>query len=72
MAKKKYTINDKINLIVRVLFVIAFIETILSSVLENDYLSIINAFTAVLGFTLTFIPEAVENITKTASASGAE
>lgn len=64
MAKKKYTINDKINLIVRVLFVIAFIETILTSVLENDYSSIINAFTAVLGFTLTFIPEAVENITK--------
>ena len=64
MAKKKYTINDKINLIVRVLFVIAFIETILTSVLENDYSSTINAFTAVLGFTLTFIPEAVENITK--------
>lgn len=64
MAKKKSTINDKINLIVRVLFVIAFIETILTSVLENDYSSIINAFTAVLGFTLTFIPEAVENITK--------
>lgn len=64
LAKKKSTINDKINLIVRVLFVIAFIETILTSVLENDYSSIINAFTAVLGFSLTFIPEAVENITK--------
>lgn len=64
MTNKKTTVNDKINLIVRVLFVVAFLETVISSVLENDYSGIINAFTAVLGFSLTFIPEAVENITK--------
>lgn len=62
--KKKMTVNQKINIVVRGLFILAFIETVLTSVLENDYSSIINAFTAVLGFALTFIPEAVENITK--------
>lgn len=62
--KKKMTVNQKINIVVRGLFVLAFIETIFTSVFENDYSSIINAFTAVLGFALTFVPDAVENITK--------
>lgn len=62
--KKKMTVNQKINIVVRGLFVLVFLETILTSVFENDYSSIINAFTAVLGFALTFVPDAVENITK--------
>lgn len=62
--KKKMTVNQKINIVVRGLFVLAFLETVMTSVFENDYTSIINAFTAVLGFALTFVPDAVENITK--------
>lgn len=57
-------LNEKINLVVRVLFVTAFIETVLTSIIENDFSSIINAFTAILGFVLTFIPATIESITK--------
>lgn len=64
MTLRKRTLNEKINLAVRVLFVLAFFETVLTSVIENDYSSIINAFTAVMGFVLTFIPETIESITK--------
>ncbi len=62
--KKPLTTTQKINITIRILFALAFFETILFSFLKNDFSSIINAFTAVLGFSLTFIPETVENITK--------
>lgn len=61
---RKRTINQKINLAVRILFVLTFLETIITSVVEKDFSSIINAFTAVLGFLLTFVPETVENLSK--------
>ncbi|MDO5477533.1 MAG: hypothetical protein Q4G23_00020 [Clostridia bacterium] len=61
---KKRTLDGKINFVVRILFVIAFAETIIFAVLTKDSSNIINAFTALLGFALTFVPEAVENISK--------
>ncbi len=61
---KKRAINQKINLIVRVTFIVAFLETVITSVYENNYSGIINAFTAILGFILTFVPDTVENLTK--------
>ncbi len=62
--KKGKTLDSKINFVVRILFLLAFAETIFFAVYTDDYSSIINAFTALLGLTLTFIPEAVENISK--------
>lgn len=62
--KKREHLDDKINFIVRILFVMAFVETIVITILQNDTSNLINAFTALLGFSLTFVPEAVENLTK--------
>ena len=61
---KKRTLDGKVNFVVRILFVLAFLETVVFAVFTNDYSNIINAFTALLGFALTFVPEAVENISK--------
>ena len=58
------TLDARINFIVRILFVMAFAETVIFSIITNDFSNIINAFTALLGLALTFIPEAMENISK--------
>lgn len=62
--KKIFSTTQKINITIRILFILAFFETIVFSFSQKDSSGIINAFTAVLGFSLTFIPETVENITK--------
>ena len=62
--KRRDTLDNKINFVVRILFILAFLETIVFSFFTKDFSNIINAFTALLGFALTFVPEAVENISK--------
>ena len=62
--KRRDTLDSKINFVVRILFILAFLETIVFSFFTKDFSNIINAFTALLGFALTFVPEAVENISK--------
>ena len=64
ILSKAKSLNQKINFVVRFLFILAFIETIVFAVWTKDFQNTINAFTAILGFVLTFIPEAVESISK--------
>ncbi len=61
---KNRTLDQKVNFVVRILFVLAFAETIVFAIVQKDLSNIINAFTALLGLGLTFVPEAVENISK--------
>ncbi len=61
---KKQTLDQRINFIVRILFVLAFAETIILAIIQKDLSNIINAFTALLGLVLTFVPRAVESISK--------
>ncbi len=61
---KKRTLDGKVNFVVRILFVLAFAETLIFAVFTKDASNMINAFTALLGFALTFVPEAVESISK--------
>lgn len=61
---KNRTLDEKVNFVVRILFILAFVETVVFAVFTKDTSNSINAFTALLGFALTFVPEAVENISK--------
>ncbi len=62
--KKSRTLDSKVNFVVRILFLLTCAETVFFSLIAQDYSNIMNAFTAILGFVLTFIPDAMENISK--------
>ncbi|MDP4132999.1 MAG: hypothetical protein Q8882_03200 [Bacillota bacterium] len=56
-------VNKRIKYIVRILFIMVF-SFCVGMFLRADNYGLMNAFIAALGFVLTFIPKAVENITK--------
>lgn len=62
--KNTSALSQKIRFTVRALFLLALAETLIFAFIKGDYSNIINAFTAVLGFALTFIPHAIENFSK--------
>lgn len=62
--KKKFEAYQVIRLVVRILFAIEFFVPVAIWLVERDGVKFINMFTAALGFSLTFIPEAIDKITK--------
>ena len=62
--KKVRTLDWKVNFVVRILFLLACAETLVFALVTQDFSNIINVFTGLLGFVLTFVPDAMENISK--------
>lgn len=60
---KKFGAHRVIRLVVRILFVIEFFAPVVIWLFNRDGVKFINMFTAALGFSLTFIPEALDKIT---------
>lgn len=62
MKKRKYDAHFIITVVVRVLFALEFFAPVVIWAISRDDVKFINMFTALLGFTLTFIPDALDRI----------
>lgn len=62
--KKKFEAYRVIRLVVRILFVVEFFVPVVIWLFNRDGVKFINMFTAALGLSLTFIPEALDKLTR--------
>ena len=62
MKKRKWDAHLIITVIVRVLFALEFFAPLVIWAIVRDDVQFINMFTALLGFALTFIPDALDRI----------
>ncbi len=60
--QRKYDAHLIITIIVRVLFIAEFFAPIIIWAVARDDVKFINMFTALLGFALTFIPDAIDRL----------